>query len=110
MFAHLLEFGKGHITEFGLQNKNRNPIKLVIRLILYSCKEIKQYIFKTIVVHVKYCSCPTQEVTKGFRLSWLTNSALVCEPKCGGYKVGGSCGVSANEYNCKQDSKQTLEI
>ncbi len=33
----------------------------------------------------------------GFRLSWLTNSALVYEPKCGGR---GSCGVSANEYSC----------
>jgi hypothetical protein len=30
------------------------------------------------------------------RLSLLTNSAIVYEPKCG----GGGCGVSANEYNC----------
>jgi hypothetical protein len=29
-------------------------------------------------------------------LSWLTNSALVYEPKCGG---GRGCGVSANEYS-----------
>ncbi len=35
-----------------------------------------------------------QGVTKRCRLSWLTNSALVYEPKCGGR---GSCGVSANE-------------
>jgi hypothetical protein len=34
---------------------------------------------------------------KGSR-SWLTNSALVYEPKCGG--GGGNCGVSANEYSC----------
>jgi hypothetical protein len=34
--------------------------------------------------------------TKRFRLSWLTNSALVYEPKCGG---GGDCWVSANEYS-----------
>jgi hypothetical protein len=31
------------------------------------------------------------------RLSWLTNSALVYEPKCG---WAGGCGVSANEYSC----------
>ncbi len=37
----------------------------------------------------------THGVTKR---SWLTNSALVYEPKCGG--EGGSCGVSANEYSC----------
>jgi hypothetical protein len=30
-------------------------------------------------------------------LSWLTNSALVYEPK---YGEGGGCGVSANEYSC----------
>jgi hypothetical protein len=29
--------------------------------------------------------------------TWLTNSALVYEPKCGG---GSGCGVSANEYSC----------
>ncbi len=33
-------------------------------------------------------------VTEGCRLSWLTNSALVYEPKCGG--EGG--GVPANDY------------
>jgi hypothetical protein len=44
-------------------------------------------------------SCATgvvdQGVTKRCRLSWLTNSDLVYEPKCRG--GGGSCGVSANE-------------
>ncbi len=39
-----------------------------------------------------------QGVTKRYRLSWLTNSALVYEPNCG----GGSCGVSANEYSGAQ--------
>jgi hypothetical protein len=37
-------------------------------------------------------------------LSWLTNSALVYEPKCGG-RGGGSCGVSANEYSCTEELK-----
>ncbi len=40
----------------------------------------------------------SQGVTKRCRLSWLTNSALVYEPKCGG---GGLLAlVSANEYSC----------
>jgi hypothetical protein len=38
-----------------------------------------------------------QGVTTRCRLSWLNNSALVCEPKCGG---GGGCRISANEYSC----------
>ncbi len=40
--------------------------------------------------------CPSRGVTRRCRLSWLTNSALVCEPKCWGR--GDGCGVSANEY------------
>ena len=36
-------------------------------------------------------------VTNRCRLSWLTNSALVYEPKCGGWGAEGY-GVSANEY------------
>ncbi len=47
------------------------------------------YTLKPHSLHTQY-----QEVTKS--LSWLTNSALVYEPKCGG---GGGCGVSANEYS-----------
>jgi hypothetical protein len=47
--------------------------------------------------------CYYQGVTKRCRLPWLTNSALVYEPKCGG-RVGG-CGVSANEYSCTQEPK-----
>ena len=35
-------------------------------------------------------------VTKRCRLSWLTNNALVYEPKCG----GGGFGASADEYSC----------
>ncbi len=36
-------------------------------------------------------------------LSWLSNSALVYEPKCGGDLGGG--GVSANEYSCSHEPK-----
>jgi hypothetical protein len=39
-----------------------------------------------------------QGVTKRCRLSLLTNSALVIRVQM--IRVGGSCGVSANEYSC----------
>jgi hypothetical protein len=44
-----------------------------------------------------------QGVTMKGRLSWLTNSAFVHEPKCVGR--GGSCGIPANEYSCAQEPK-----
>jgi hypothetical protein len=46
-----------------------------------------------IVVHIK---CWRQRVTKSrFRLSWLTNSVLVYDPKCrGGGGVAGSQPIS----------------
>ncbi len=40
-----------------------------------------------------------QEVTQRYRLSWLTNRALVLSPE------GGSFGVSANKYSCTQEPK-----
>ncbi len=40
----------------------------------------------------------SQWVTKRCRLSLLTNSALVISVQMRGEE--GSCGVSANEYNC----------
>jgi pentatricopeptide repeat protein len=40
---------------------------------------------------------PHQGVTKRCRLSWLTISALVYDPKCG--RRGRVAGVSANEYS-----------
>ena len=48
-----------------------------------------------------------QGVTKRCRLYWLTNSALVYVPKCGG-GVGG-CGVSANEYSCAHGAQINVE-
>ncbi len=50
------------------------------------------------VVRYNFMYLP-QGVTTRCRLSWLTNSALVFEPKCGG-GGGGSCWVSTNEYSC----------
>jgi hypothetical protein len=48
-----------------------------------------------------------QGVTKRCRLFWLTNSALVYEPKCGGWG-GGSCRrrISADEYSCTYTGAQ----
>jgi hypothetical protein len=40
---------------------------------------------------------PTQVVRRRCRLSWVTNIALVYEPKCGGKGVAGNL---ANEYSC----------
>ncbi len=54
-------------------------------------------------------SLPIQQgVTKRRRLSWLTNSAIVYEPKCGVGGGGGSCRVSVNEYSCTQESPNKL--
>jgi hypothetical protein len=35
--------------------------------------------------------------------TWLTNSALLYEPKCGGGGLGGV--VSANEYSCAHEAQ-----
>ncbi len=44
-------------------------------------------------------------ITKRCRLSWLTNSALVNEPKCGG---GRELRVSANEYSCAHGAQRNF--
>jgi hypothetical protein len=49
--------------------------------------------------HIRIGVTVEQGVSKRCRLSWLTNGALVYEPKCGG-EGGGVCRVSANEYSC----------
>jgi hypothetical protein len=41
---------------------------------------------------------PIKGVPKRCRLSWLNNSAVVYERKCG-WGGGGGCGVSAFEYS-----------
>jgi hypothetical protein len=65
---------------------------------------------KNKTMHQKGCACndiwcdltpislmrQKQGATNRCRLSWLTNSALVYEPKCG--KGGGCCGVLTNKY------------
>ncbi len=54
--------------------------------------------YSTEIFVLQYVSCVSiQGITKRRRLSWLTNSALVYEPKC-----GVVCRVSANEYSCAQ--------
>jgi hypothetical protein len=80
------------------------------------CKLISIYVFPEIKelrglspnfhIHVSVSDLQYvfQGVTKRCRLSWLTNNALVNEPKCGGGE-GRSCGVPANEYSCTQEPK-----
>ncbi len=51
---------------------------------------------KILVLHI------SQGVTNICRLSWLTNSALIYEPKG---EEGGNCRISANEDNGTQEPK-----
>jgi hypothetical protein len=48
-----------------------------------------------------------QGVTKRCRLSWLTNSALVYEPKCGGRGVV-AWSQPMSTYSCTQEPKYTF--
>ncbi len=57
---------------------------------------------KGLSFHLLNLPC-NQGDTKRCHLSWLTNSALVYEPKC---VRGGSCGVSANECSCMYTGSQ----
>jgi hypothetical protein len=43
-----------------------------------------QSVFAFEISNVLRTLCYSQRVTKRCKLSWLTNSALVHEPKCGG--------------------------
>jgi hypothetical protein len=63
------------------------------------CKSLREYaanIAMDVLLYHLYLSPPG--VTKRCRLSWLTNSDLVYEPKCGG-RGEGLRGLS-NEYSC----------
>jgi hypothetical protein len=52
-----------------------------------------------------------QGVTKRCRLFWLTNSALVYEPKCGGQGGGGGvAGSQPMSTTVHMEHKYTLEI
>ncbi len=77
-------------TQKGLDPDSMNTVIIQNRYILKAPSKmlIMSRIFRTVLSK----SC-TRGVTKRCRLSWLTNSALVYEPTCGG---GGSCGVSVN--------------
>jgi hypothetical protein len=59
----------------------------------------------TIMCSLRIWKLKNQGVTKRCRLSWLTNSDLVYEPKCEG---AGGCGVSANEYTAVHRSPKKL--
>ncbi len=72
--------------------------------------DIKCDVKYLLVVRMMWGSLPSdQGVTKRCRLSWLTNSALVYEPKCGGRRGWGwACWVSANEYSCAHGAQINL--
>jgi hypothetical protein len=55
---------------------------------------------------IEFSHCGQEGVTKRSRLSWLTNSSLVYEPKTRG--EGGGCGVSANEYSSAHGAQSIL--
>ncbi len=69
-----------------------NPVSLILHWLLNVCwwNEAESWVSGV------NCYLYGSGVTKRCRLSWLTNSALVYEHKCG----GGGCGVSTNEYSC----------
>jgi hypothetical protein len=68
--------GSGSATLFGAQ--------------CFSIKYILQPPFEKFRSYAYLGIYVMQEVTKRCRLSWLTNSPLVYEPKCGGEGVSGS--------------------
>jgi hypothetical protein len=57
---------------------------------------------------VNFIHILSQGVTERCRLSWLTNSVLVYEPKSGGR--GRVAGVLANEYSCAHGAQIGLAI
>jgi hypothetical protein len=65
-----------------------------------------------LAVHGQRAHCdlfdPDQGVTKRCRLSWLTNSALVYEPKCGA--EGGGGGSQPISTALPREPKKNLDI
>ncbi len=78
-----------YINYFVLSNQNRASEQLFFFTRQRFCK----------------ASFSVQGVTMRCRLSLLTNSDLVYEPKCGGRGGGGGCGVSSYKYSCTQEPK-----
>jgi hypothetical protein len=64
-----------------------------------ACLLIQHFVHLVLPALLSSPSYPPRRVTKRCHLSWLTNSPLVYEPKCGG---GKGRKVSANEYSCAQ--------
>jgi hypothetical protein len=74
-------------------------IILVMQIASKRCRvELEGNIEEVVYMHIVISD---QEVTKKCRLSWLTNSVLINEPKCEGWGGGGS-GFSANKYSYAQ--------
>ncbi len=79
--------------------KNRSVSKETRKKVDHDPMMIHRYLSS--IAHNNIPFFVNQGVTKRCRLSWLTNSALVYEPKCGRGEGGGVvCGVSDDEYSC----------
>ncbi len=61
-----------------------------------------------IIFFIHFTVSAKQGITERCRLSWLTNSTLVYEPIAQVLGVGGSCGVSANEYSCAHGAQKNF--
>jgi hypothetical protein len=106
--------------------------KMYSYLIVFRCTSQKKFSYQAVhILHqihaggTRYTNPPSwassdQMISKGMgrpeqreiprlricRLSWLTNSALVYEPKCGGSGVvAGSQPISTVQYSCTQEPR-----
>ncbi len=71
---------------------NMPALGIIVATIQQSCKDLSN------VVGCRKGDRNSQGVTKRCRLSWLTNSARVYEPKCGGGGVVGSKAMSTGVH------------
>ncbi len=94
------KFGRRHTLLAGQSPFLSRLYRYCRARLLRSKSELSKQIVKLFSVCI--ASTPLgRGVTMICRLSWLANSALLYEPKRGGGE-GGGCGVSANEYSCRQ--------
>jgi hypothetical protein len=102
-YGLMYDVGLIRITAWYIMQVNGQPAAVNMREMVWD-EELARLAQRFSRNFYDVCFQPGQGVTKTCRLSWLTNSALVYEPKCRG-KGGGSCGVSANEYSCTKEPK-----
>jgi hypothetical protein len=99
-FPALFFLFDNYLTSSFIREEQSEPPLIALSFAFYFLPCLFPYILD------RFLNCSL--ATKRYRLSWLTNSALVYEPKCEG--EGGSCGVPANEYSCTQEPKLTYKF